>query len=307
MTVDKDIMKIGDEDIARIGFFGKNQELEVYVATYDIHPYPHFHIRDRGTLGTMVNVSVAFESAAHYMPHGNATQYLTEEQAQELYDFMCQPCRNPHFENNYEYAVEMWNMNNSVEYRMHYDKNSKTIIVPDYARMAIRKVVVKQALRDNYDCDRVQFDGDINPLFYNLTKKFLHSNSELMRLLLAKFHYLPWCRLILRVEFEDEHSLQQHKGFIKSIRLTLSDVQPHEGGFGSYMDDERHKAFNRMAEIDKVLADYFKSIGLQNIAPNNVEEMEAFLTWFEKELPIIRDYFEVDNYLSEDFEQCDQS
>lgn len=306
MTVNKDIIKIGDENIARIGFFGKNQELEVYVITDDMYPYPHFHIRERGMLDAKVNVSVAFERNAHYMPHENATQYLTEKQAQELYDFMCQPCKNPHYKNNYEYAVDMWNMNNSVEYQVQYYKNSKTIIVPNYAQIKIRKIVVKKDFGDNYDCDTVQFVGDINPLFYKLTKKFLHSNSELMRLLLTKFHYLPWCRLIFRVEFEDEHSFKQHKGFIKSIRLILSDIEAYESGFSTYMDDERHKAFNSMAEIDKVLADYFKSIGLPNITPNNVEEMEVFLRWFEKELPIMSEYFKVDDYYKEQDENKQQ-
>ena len=44
MTVNKDIIKIGDENFARIGFFDKNQELEVYVITDDMHPYPYFHL-----------------------------------------------------------------------------------------------------------------------------------------------------------------------------------------------------------------------------------------------------------------------
>lgn len=138
-----------------------------------------------------------------------------------------------------------------------------TKMIPNYTPIVIRKVAVKK---------------DITPLFEKLTKKFLHPNGELSRLLTAQFTSLPFCRLELVVEYEDE---RLHKGFIRSIHLILSDA---------------------IEEANKVAQDYFKSIGLQNIAPKNVEEMEAFLTWVEKELPIIREYFKVDNYLSEDFE-----
>ena len=292
------------DEIARIGFFGENKELEAYIVTDDAHPYPHFHIRDRETLGELLNVGVALEWSAYYMPHENATQQLTKEQSQMLNDFINEPCRSPHYTNNYEFAVDMWNMNNSTQFKIHRYRDSGRIIVPDYAHMSLRKVAVIQDMRDDYDCDSItQTESSINPLFYKLTKKFLGGNSELKRILLEKFHYLPWCRLVLVVEFEQESSNRSHKGFIKSIELMLSDVQYYENcGFGTYMDDKRHEAFGRMTEADEVLAEYFKSIGLPTIHPTNVEEMETFLNWMAKEVPIIENYINVSNYGSEDYE-----
>ena len=248
-------------DIARVGFFGDKYEFEVYVVTDDECQIPHFHVRDALRMG-ILDAPVRLDNN-QYIHHGKSKDKLQDYTLLLLADFMRQPCRNPHFENNYEFAVDMWNMNNAKEYRLHYYKGGKTIIIPNYTRMVIRKVVVKK---------------DINPLFDKLTKKFLHPNGELRRLLTAQFTSLPCCRLEFVVEYEDE---RLHKGFIRSIRLILSDV---------------------MEEANKVVADYFKSIGLRNIAPINVEEMEVFLTWFEKGLPSIREYFKVDNYLSEDFE-----
>ena len=51
-----------------------------------------------------------------YIHHGKSKDKLQDYTLLLLADFMAQPCRNPHYENNYEYAVDLWNMNNAKVY-----------------------------------------------------------------------------------------------------------------------------------------------------------------------------------------------
>ena len=185
--------------------------------------------------------------------------------------------------------------------KMEKNSNNKS---NEMTETTMRKVVLRKSIRDDYDCDRLnQTEADINPLFYKINKKFLSHNGELMRILLSKFHYLPWCRLVLIVEFEQEEARKCGRGFIKSICLALDDVEHYETcGFSQGWEKTRHDAFDRMTEMNQVLADYFAEIGLPTIHPATVDEMETFISWMEKHVPLMREYFKVDDYKSDDFE-----
>jgi hypothetical protein len=96
-------------DIARIGFFGKGRMYEAYIRTDDECQVPHFHIRN---IYTETDTQILLQSN-HYCPHSHKDcKVLSDTELQQLACFMAEPCRSPRFENNYQYATELWNMNN---------------------------------------------------------------------------------------------------------------------------------------------------------------------------------------------------
>ena len=114
-------------DIARIGFFGRAKEYEVYVKTDDECQVPHFHVRD---IYTETDTAICLLSN-NYCKHPNkdvskVKGYVLEQ----LYAFMSEPCRSPRYADNYEFAVIMWNLNNLSECNWQKDECGCSII-PD--------------------------------------------------------------------------------------------------------------------------------------------------------------------------------
>ena len=122
-------MKPVDKNTARIGFFGDKYEFEAYVVTDDVCQIPHFHVRDALQMG-ILDAPVRLD-ANQYVQHGESTDKLQDYSLSLLADFMAQPCRSPHFINNYEFAVVMWNMNNETQLQIKIDKDGN-VIIPDY-------------------------------------------------------------------------------------------------------------------------------------------------------------------------------
>ena len=122
-------MKRVDKDIARIGFFGDKYEFEAYVVTDDICQVPHFHVRDALQMG-ILDAPVRLD-ANQYIQYGESADKLQDYTLSLLADFMAQPCRSPHFINNYEFAVVMWNMNNETQLQIKIDKDGN-VIIPEY-------------------------------------------------------------------------------------------------------------------------------------------------------------------------------
>lgn len=122
-------MKPVDKNTARIGFFGDKYEFEAYVVTDDVCQIPHFHVRDALQMG-ILDAPVRLD-ANQYIKHGESTDKLQDYTLSLLADFMAQPCRSPHFINNYEFAVVMWNMNNETQLQIKIDKDGN-VIIPDY-------------------------------------------------------------------------------------------------------------------------------------------------------------------------------
>lgn len=127
-----------DEEIARIGYFGENEEYEVYVKTDDEIPIPHFHIRDSETQGERFETCVCLE-ASRYCLHGTYKDLLSPEQQILLADYMVELSpynlyRLPLIR-NYERVVEMWNLNNEErQFVLRYDSGDD-VIIPDYSKI----------------------------------------------------------------------------------------------------------------------------------------------------------------------------
>ena len=110
-------------NIARIGFFGKGRMYEAYIRTDDECQVPHFHIRN---IYTETDTPILLKSN-HYCLHSHKDcKVLSDTELQQLACFMAEPCRSPRFENNYQYATELWNLNNEKSCMTNED-------IPDYA------------------------------------------------------------------------------------------------------------------------------------------------------------------------------
>jgi len=153
----------------------------------------------------------------------------------------------------------------------------------------MKKIVVKQDVRDN-----PLPASQHNPLSRALTREFLHSTGELMRRLEACNGSVPNTRLAIEVQLEGRdltpcYSRLLNRGFVKRIKLVLTG--PDEG-----------VRLDGKELMEQEMADYFAEIGLANIASETARDMEAFVNWFEKRLPIMRDYFRVGDFKSNDYE-----
>lgn len=115
-------------EMARVGLLG---EYDIVVYTDDPGFVPHFHIIDKATRGFEFDCCVKLETN-EYFNHGGHEDILSRHDRNNLYDFMLQPHRNVHYRNNYEYAVNLWNDNNSSSYVQINEDNNGNIIVPDY-------------------------------------------------------------------------------------------------------------------------------------------------------------------------------
>ena len=127
-----------NEEIARIGFFGENDEYEVYIKTDDEMPIPHFHIRDSETQGERSETCVCIATNG-YCLHDTFKDLLTPVQQALLADYMISFSpynlyRFP-FTRNYERVAEIWNMNNDwKQVILKYD-DGDDVIIPDYAHI----------------------------------------------------------------------------------------------------------------------------------------------------------------------------
>ena len=117
------------DEMARVGIM--NNIFDVIVHTDDMGFVPHVHIIDRNTGGNEFDCCVQLEKN-HYFIHGNHVDMFNSRQCKIFDDFMKQPCRSPKYRNNYEFAVEMWNANNSESYVQIKEDENGEIIMPDY-------------------------------------------------------------------------------------------------------------------------------------------------------------------------------
>lgn len=121
-------------EMARVGFADK---LEVSVWTDDGGEVPHVHITNKEppSKSTSINLCVQLEKS-EYFTHGKYDGTLNASQRKEFNKFMHQPHKQGKFASNYEYAVFLWNDNNSThEIKLRTDENGNTVI-PDYTNIA---------------------------------------------------------------------------------------------------------------------------------------------------------------------------
>lgn len=116
-------------EMARVGYI--NGQFEVYVHTDDGGHIPHVHIRDKATRGQQFETCVELKRSRYFL-HGKYKDVMSGYMAKQFADFMKSQSHNSKYQNNYEYAVDMWNDNNSIEKVIpQYDSNGR-IIMPDY-------------------------------------------------------------------------------------------------------------------------------------------------------------------------------
>lgn len=119
------------DEMARVGFMGN---FDVVIHTDDMGFIPHFHIVDKATRGYEFNTCVRLENNQYFL-HGSHTDKLNAKQRKMLDEFMNAPHRNIHYRNNYEYAVNLWNDNNSSSYVQIREDNEGNVIVPNYTEI----------------------------------------------------------------------------------------------------------------------------------------------------------------------------
>lgn len=86
---------------------------------------PHFHIWDDATNGKKFHTCVCFNKIA-YFHHDGKEGVLSKEQKEFLVKFLQSECtKNKRYKTNWEYALSMWNDNNTDKTQV--DENSNVL------------------------------------------------------------------------------------------------------------------------------------------------------------------------------------
>lgn len=118
-------------EMARVGFA---DDLIVWVWTDDPGYVPHVHVVDRATKGRNLDVCVRLDRVA-YFSHGNHDDKFSAAQRKAFNEFMHLTPRNGLTGTNYEYAVALWNDNNSsVTVSLSRDDEGN-VFIPDYSTL----------------------------------------------------------------------------------------------------------------------------------------------------------------------------
>lgn len=120
------------DEMARVGFMEGGYE--VYVCTDDPGCIPHVHVRDESTHGDNFETCIQLNTNRYFL-HGHYKDTLNSQQRKDFAKFMESPSRNPKYRNNYEYAVDMWNDNNSSTSVTVATLENGDIIIPDYRNL----------------------------------------------------------------------------------------------------------------------------------------------------------------------------
>ena len=121
--------------MARVGFIqtkkGDESNLEVYVNTDDGGNIPHFHIRDTNDWSKF-HSCIRLDEAEYFLHEGKEAT-LNSKQRKLLQQFMTSSVTNSRykskFENNWELACFLWDINNSNE------ETDEFVKQPDYTKL----------------------------------------------------------------------------------------------------------------------------------------------------------------------------
>lgn len=116
-------------EMARVGYIGG--EFEVYVWTDDPGHVPHVHVRDTNSRGENFETCVQLTKNSYFL-HGFYRDKFNAKARKAFAEFMEAPCHNKRYDTNYEYAVDMWNDNNSSEIVQLHQDDDGNIIIPNY-------------------------------------------------------------------------------------------------------------------------------------------------------------------------------
>ena len=122
-------------EYARVGFM---DNLEVIVHTDDPGMTPHVHIVDKATRGYDFDCCVRLDMN-QYFKHGRHRDEFNSNGCKAFDKFMRSQCRDERFQNYYEFAVSMWNANNSHIYIDIKKDGDGKVIVPDYTKISKNK------------------------------------------------------------------------------------------------------------------------------------------------------------------------
>ena len=118
-------------EYARVGFM---DNLEVIVHTDDPGMIPHVHIVDKATRGRDFDCCVRLDTN-QYFKHGIYRDEFNSSGCKAFNKFMHSPYKDDRYQNFYEFAVSMWDANNSnVSVEIKKDADGK-VIVPDYTKI----------------------------------------------------------------------------------------------------------------------------------------------------------------------------
>ena len=117
-------------EMARVGFMS---DLQVIVYTDDPGNVPHVHIVDK-EIPHRFDCCVKLETP-EYFDHGHHQDHLNTSERHKLNEFMNSKCKDSRYENNYDLAVSMWNLNNSDKTVQLERYDDGRIIVPDYSTL----------------------------------------------------------------------------------------------------------------------------------------------------------------------------
>lgn len=126
-------LPVGATDIEEMARIGRAGDLEIYVWTNDAGSIPHVHVTNNEpkNKATRIDACVQLEKAA-YFEHGMHLGMLNASQRKELNRFMHSPHKSGKLGTNYEYAVILWNDNNSGKDVILDRDDDGNVIVPDY-------------------------------------------------------------------------------------------------------------------------------------------------------------------------------
>lgn len=137
------------------------------------------------------------------------------------------------------------------------------------------RIIILRSIQDDYDCDHLQTDKDINPLSCALTKKFLDKDGVLFHRLLNRFHLVPNIRIVLKAEHNEANEVVSLRLYIDRKDLWMA------------------QGINNYEGMMAVMEAYFIEQGLNTIHPSNQEEMISFFAWLRERLPIIGEYITI--------------
>ena len=117
-------MKESHDDIlykmASIGYFtsfkknGKQEspKLKVFVCGNENFVIPHMHIWDDETNGKKIHACIRLDKIGYFC-HTGKEDILTPKQKKYLVAFLKEKSKNKRYKTNWEYALSMWNDNNT--------------------------------------------------------------------------------------------------------------------------------------------------------------------------------------------------
>lgn len=94
-------------ETARVGEIDDNYE--IYVNTNDIGNIPHFHLRDKGTMGNEFHTCIEIQRN-HYFHHNAKEDFLTIKMRKNLMKFL--ESNDEYGETNWIVLIKEWNRNN---------------------------------------------------------------------------------------------------------------------------------------------------------------------------------------------------